>query len=57
MSTLLLSCLLWFVVWGFIGYLIGSAKGQAISGVVWPVLLGPVGLLIVLALPPAKSGK
>jgi hypothetical protein len=43
--------LLWGIIWGFIGYLVGNAKGQAVSGVIWSLLLGPIGVIIVLALP------
>jgi hypothetical protein len=53
MTTYLL-LLLWLVVWGFIGYLVGKRKNQVASGIVWPALLGPVGVLVVLALPVRK---
>ena len=33
------------------GILIGSQKGQLVSGIVWPFLFGPLGVIIVLCLP------
>jgi hypothetical protein len=35
----------------FIGLVIGSAKGRPVSGIVWTVLFGPLGILIVALLP------
>ena len=47
------------LIWGVsivIGCLVGEAKGQALSGFLWSFLLGPLGVLIVLALPnPVKE--
>jgi type II secretory pathway pseudopilin PulG len=43
--------LLIFGVSVVIGCLIGSAKGQFASGLIWSILLGPLGVLIVLCLP------
>lgn len=42
------------IVWAVfvaIGCLVGAGKGQLISGLVWSFLLGPLGVLIVLAMP------
>lgn len=44
-----------WVVCVVVGFLVGGAKDRAISGVVWPLVLGPIGLLIVLALPNYKK--
>lgn len=34
-----------------IGALIGAARGRVASGLVWPLLLGPLGVIVVLCLP------
>jgi hypothetical protein len=35
----------------FIGGLIGRAKGQETSGLIWPIFLGPIGVIVVVCLP------
>lgn len=40
-----------WVVCAVVGAMIGANKGQDVSGMVWPILLGPLGVIIVLALP------
>lgn len=43
-----------FVIWVVsvvAGAMIGANKGQDVSGMVWPVVLGPLGVVIVLCLP------
>jgi hypothetical protein len=40
-----------FIVSVVIGCLIGSLKGQFTSGLIWSLLLGPLGVIIVLCLP------
>lgn len=50
-DALLAYSLVWVIIWTFIGYLAGKSKRQAVSGVVWGTLLGPLGLIIVLLLP------
>ena len=35
----------------FCGVLVGNAKGQVASSIVWTVLFGPIGLIVVLCLP------
>ena len=42
--------IVWFV-FVMIGWLVGSARGQEWSGVFWAMFLGPIGVLVVLALP------
>jgi len=49
--------LLIFIVSVVIGCLIGSAKGRFASGLIWSVLLGPLGVLIVLCLPNLTKQK
>lgn len=47
-------------VWLFslvIGVLIGIAKGQEVSGALWPLFFGPIGVLVVLCLPNLKARK
>src|SRR2546426_12731566 len=46
--------LIWIVSL-ILGCLIGSAKGRVVSGFVWSLLLGPLGVLIVLCLPNLKK--
>ena len=46
-----------FIVSVVIGCLIGSAKGQFASGLIWSLLLGPLGVLIVLCLPNLTKQK
>lgn len=40
-----------------IGCFIGSAKGRFGSGLVWSLLFGPLGVLVVLSLPNLKKQK
>ncbi len=47
---MLLSLTVW-VVCMVCGYLIGQNKDQLVSGLVWTILLGPLGLLVVACLP------
>jgi hypothetical protein len=35
----------------FCGVLVGKGKGQLASGIIWTVLFGPIGLVVVLSLP------
>jgi hypothetical protein len=42
------------LIWVFsvvIGCLVGAAKGRIGSGMVWSLLFGPVGVIVVLCLP------
>jgi hypothetical protein len=41
----------WFAFCGGIGALIGRARGRISSGLVWGVLLGPLGWLVTALLP------
>ncbi len=43
--------IVWAIVCVFVGILIGLRKKQVVSGAVWSLLLGPIGWIIVLALP------
>jgi hypothetical protein len=45
-----LSLLLW-VACIILGGVIGSSKGDLVRGLVWTILIGPVGLIVVLASP------
>lgn len=48
------------VIWIFsivIGTLIGSAKGRLVSGLLWTIPFGPIGVLVVLCLPDLKKQK
>ena len=49
--------ILFAIIWVIIGCLIGSAKGQFASGLIWSLLLGPFGVLIVLCLPNLKKAQ
>lgn len=43
--------LFWTVVWGGIGGTLGQRlKNRAVAGCVWGILLGPLGLLVVVAM-------
>jgi hypothetical protein len=45
-------------VWLFcllIGVLIGSQKGQLVSGIIWPFLFGPLGVIVVVCLANKKK--
>jgi type II secretory pathway pseudopilin PulG len=49
-----------FFIWIFsiiIGCLIGSARGQLVSGFVWSFILGPLGVIVVLCLPNLKKAE
>ena len=47
----LLYAMVWGAFWAVAGGAIGARKGQGASGIVWSLLLGPIGILIVLMLP------
>lgn len=47
----------WALVWGALGFVLGSQKGQHVSGFVWAALLGPIGLVIVALLPDIRQQK
>lgn len=40
--------LLWFVCFGAVGMLIGGKKGRVLAGLIWGMVLGPIGWLVVL---------
>jgi len=45
-------------IWLFclvIGVLIGSQKGQLVSGIIWPFLFGPLGVIVVVCLANKKK--
>lgn len=39
--------LVWFVLFGAVGALIGKRKGRQVAGLAWAMVLGPVGWLVV----------
>jgi hypothetical protein len=43
--------LVFWLIFLIAGILIGAQKGQLVSGIVWPFLFGPLGVIIVLCLP------
>ena len=43
----IVALLVWFVLFGAIGYLIGQRKGRPVAGLLWAMLLGPIGWLLV----------
>lgn len=49
--------LAYFVVFGSIGLLIGQRRGRGFAGLVWGMVLGPVGWLLMFLLPSAASRK
>jgi ribosomal protein L40E len=48
MNDLFVFLLLGFVVFGAVGWLIGQRKGRPIAGLVWAMVLGPIGWLLIL---------
>jgi hypothetical protein len=45
-------------IWLFclvIGVLVGSQKGQLVSGIIWPFLFGPLGVIVVVCLSNKKK--
>lgn len=49
--------LAYFVIFGSIGMLIGQRKGRVMAGLIWSMLLGPFGWLIVLLGPNIATPK
>lgn len=49
--------LVWFVVFGGVGMLIGQRRGRTLAGLVWAMLLGPIGWLIVMFGPDLSKPK
>lgn len=47
----------YFVVVGAIGTLIGQRKQRPVGGLLWALVLGPIGWLFMFLLPAAKSSK
>lgn len=43
--------LVYFVLFGAIGFLIGQRKGRPFAGLVWAMILGPFGWLLMALLP------
>lgn len=52
---MLIYALVYFVLFGAIGWLIGQRKGRPAAGLVWAMLLGPIGWLLVALLPGAEA--
>lgn len=44
---IVVALLVWFVLFGAVGYLLGQRKGRPAAGLVWAMLLGPIGWLLV----------
>lgn len=51
---LLLVC---FILFGAIGWLIGQRRGRPVAGLLWAMLLGPIGWLLMFLLPSQASPK
>jgi len=49
--------LLYFICFGAIGWLIGQRKGRPVAGLLWSMVLGPIGWLLMFLLPAASSGE
>ena len=47
--------IVWFLVMGGVGMLLGSTNGNVGAGFILGCLLGPIGWLLVLAVPPNKN--
>jgi len=47
--------LFWNCVWGLLGHLLGKRNGRGTEGAVLSFLFGPVGLIITLFLPRART--
>lgn len=47
----------WFVLFGAIGLLIGSRKGRAAAGLIFSMLLGPIGWLLIFLGPDVREQK
>lgn len=46
-----------FIFFGAIGVLIGQRKGRPLAGMVWGMLLGPFGWLLMALLPHSGAAK
>jgi hypothetical protein len=44
-----------WLVWVALGAILGASKGRVGSGLVWTLLFGPIGLIVVAALPSLKK--
>lgn len=56
MDQMVLWVLYDFVIFGSIGMVIGSRKGRVMAGLLWSMLLGPIGWLLVGFGPNLKVG-
>lgn len=57
MNELAVYALGYFVIFGAIGMLIGQRKGRTLAGLIWSMLLGPFGWLVVALGPNIAGGK
>ncbi len=48
MNDLFVFLLLGFVLFGAVGLLIGQRKGRPLAGLIWAMVLGPIGWLLIL---------
>ncbi len=53
--ALILTILLFYIVMGYIGGLIGQRKGRVAAGVIWSLLFGPIGWIVVFLGPDMGS--
>ena len=57
MSELVIWVLVYFICFGAVGMLIGQRKGRPLAGLVWSMLLGPIGWLLVFFGPSVGDAK
>ena len=55
MELIFLGIVLYIAVFGIGGFAIGNAKGLALIGFIVGAILGPLGVVIMFAVPPAPS--
>lgn len=57
MSEFVIFVLLYFILFGAIGLDIGQRKGRPLAGLIWSMLLGPIGWLLIFIGPTVGGGE
>ena len=57
MDQIVVYLLIYFILFGAVGMLIGQRKGRTLAGLIWSMVLGPIGWLLILLGPTVGGPK